>query len=304
MSEYYESVDENRATETLIRAADAGVSLFDTADSYGCGQNELLVGRALHGRPVVVATKFGVRRGDDGAYVGVCGTPEYVRRACDASLRRLRDDRIELYQQHRVDPEVAIEETVGAMADLRREGKVAHLGLCEVTEAEIRRASSVTQIATVQNEYSVFDRRVETGVLAACEELGVGFVAYAPLGRGLLTGRFRSSRDFAEGDWRASGYFPRFAGQNLQANLRLLLEVERVAASYDVAPAQVALAWLLTRRPWIVPIPGTTNAQHVDANVAAASLRLDPDDLARIDAIVPSGGTGAGAAYDQTRRPA
>ena len=305
MSEYYGSTGEGQSIRAVRRALETGVTLLDTADSYGCGENERLLARALarRGERPTLATKFGVRRGDRGEFLGICGRPEYVRMACELSLRRLEVDCIDLYQQHRVDPATPIEETVGAMVELMRAGKVRHLGLCEVTPEEIRRAAAVAEIATVQNEYSLFDRGVENGVLQACEELGIGFLAYAPLGRGLLTGRFRSPSDFEPGDWRRSGYFPRFDPQNLLRNVSLLREVEQVAAARGISPSQVALAWLLSRRAWIVPIPGTTRVRHLDENVAAAGVRLSKSDLARLEGLLPKGGAASGAPYAPEHRP-
>jgi aryl-alcohol dehydrogenase-like predicted oxidoreductase len=305
MSEYYGPTDESESIRSVRRALETGVTLLDTADSYGRGENERLLARALAGREErpTVATKFGVRRNDRGEFRGVSGRPEYVREACDLSLRRLEVDCIDLYQQHRVDPATPIEETVGAMAELVRAGKIRHLGLCEVTPEEIRRAAAVTEIATVQCEYSLFDRTVEDGVLQTCEELGVGFLAYAPLGRGLLTGRFRTPSDFGPDDWRKSGYFPRFNAQNLPRNVQLLREVEEVAAERGASSSQLAIAWLLSRRAWIVPIPGTTRIQHLDENVAAADLQLSESELARLEGLLPEGGAASGAPYAPEHRP-
>ena len=285
MSEFYGPTDEAAAVEAIHRALELGVTLIDTSDAYGGGDNERLVGRALAGRreQAVVATKFGILRGDPRAYDG---RPEHVRRACEASLQRLGVETIDLYQQHRVDPQVPIEETVGAMAELVDEGKVRFLGLSEARPEDVRRAAATARIASVQTEYSLAARGVERdGVLDACAELGIGFLAYAPLGRGLLTGRFRSSADFAQaGDSRLDRY-PWLAGESLEANLRIVEGVEEVAAARGVPPSRVALAWLLARRDFVVPIPGTKRARYVEDNVAAAELVLTDDELRRLDAL-------------------
>ncbi len=300
MSEYYGASSDRESTRALRRALELGVTLLDTSDSYGWGANELLIGRALAGRlgGVSVATKLGFVRGRDGT-ASLSGRPEHVPRACELSLARLGVETIELYQLHRVDPATPIEETVGAMAELVALGHVRHLGLCEVSGEQIRRAAATAPIATVQCEYSLLEREVEADVLPTCEALGIGFVAYAPLCRGLLTGRFREGADFGLGDWRASGYFPRFVGDNLERNLRLVAEVEAVGTEVGASATQVALAWLLGRRPAVVPIPGARRAPHVEANVAAAALELPADAVARLDAL----GSAAGERYDQSRRP-
>src|SRR5207253_6586328 len=229
-------------------------------------------------------------RAPDGGFLGVDGSPEYVKQACEASLRRLGIEAIDLYQQHRIDRETPIEETVGAMQELVDEGKVRFLGLSEALPEDIRRAAATAPIATLQTEYSVFERFAEEEVLDTCEELDIGFLAYAPLGRGLLTGRFRSESDFGDDDFRGGGRYPRLTGENFEHNLRLVEEVEAVAESRGATAAQVALAWLLTRRPWIVPIPGTKRVKYLEQNVAAAELQLTADELARLDALVPAGG--------------
>jgi aryl-alcohol dehydrogenase-like predicted oxidoreductase len=244
-----------------------------------------------------VATKFGNVRGDDGAFLGIDGSPEYVRRACDASLRRLGIDVIDLYQQHRVDPKTPIEETVGAMHELVEQGKVRFIGLSEAQPEDLRRAAATAPIATLQTEYSLFERSVENEILDTCEELGIGFLAYAPLGRGLLTGRFRSESDFSDDDFRGGGRYPRLAGENLEHNLRLVQEVEAVAEAHGATAAQVALAWLLTRRPSIVPIPGTKRVKYLEENAAATELELSAAELAQLDALVPPGGSVAGERY-------
>jgi len=305
MSEFYGERDDEESIRTIHRALELGVTLLDTADIYGVGRNEELVGRALQGRreQAIVATKFGNVRDEDGTFRGIDGSPEYVRRACEASLRRLGVDVIDLYQQHRVDPETPIEETVGAMYELVEEGKVRFIGLSEAQPEDLRRAAATAPIATLQTEYSLFERGVENGILDTCDELGIGFLAYAPLGRGLLTGRFRSESDFGDDDFRGGGRYPRLTGENFEHNLRLVEEVEAVAESRGATAAQVALAWLLTRRPWIVPIPGTKRVKYLEQNVAAAELQLTADELARLDALVPAGGSVPGERYGGGRVP-
>jgi aryl-alcohol dehydrogenase-like predicted oxidoreductase len=299
MSEFYGEGDDEESIRTIHRALDLGITLLDTADMYGVGRNEELVGRALQGRRerAIVATKFGNVRGDDGAFLGIDGSPEYVRRACDASLRRLGIDVIDLYQQHRVDPKTPIEETVGAMHELVEQGKVRFIGLSEAQPEDLRRAAATAPIATLQTEYSLFERSVENEILDTCEELGIGFLAYAPLGRGLLTGRFRSESDFSDDDFRGGGRYPRLAGENLEHNLRLVQEVEAVAEAHGATAAQVALAWLLTRRPSIVPIPGTKRVKYLEENAAATERELSAAELAQLDALVPPGGSVAGERY-------
>jgi aryl-alcohol dehydrogenase-like predicted oxidoreductase len=299
MSEFYGEGNDEESIGTIHRALDLGITLLDTADMYGVGRNEELVGRALQGRRerAIVATKFGNVRGDDGAFLGIDGSPEYVRRACDASLRRLGIDVIDLYQQHRVDPKTPIEETVGAMHELVEQGKVRFIGLSEAQPEDLRRAAATAPIATLQTEYSLFERSVENEILDTCEELGIGFLAYAPLGRGLLTGRFRSESDFSDDDFRGGGRYPRLAGENLEHNLRLVQEVEAVAEAHGATAAQVALAWLLTRRPSIVPIPGTKRVKYLEENAAATERELSAAELAQLDALVPPGGSVAGERY-------
>src|SRR5437667_8895732 len=259
MSDFYGHRDDKESTATIHRALDLGVTFFDTADMYGPHTNEQLVGRALrlHREHVIIATKFGIVRDPERPhYRSISGKPEYVRRACEASLRRLGVDVIDLYQQHRVDPETPIEETVGAMHELVEDGKVRFIGLSEAQPEDLRRAAATAPIATLQSEYSLFERGVENEILDTCGELGIGFLAYAPLGRGLLTGRFRSESDFGDDDFRGGGRYPRLAGENLEKNLGLLSEVEAVAEDAGATTGQVALAWLLSRRDWVVPIPG------------------------------------------------
>ncbi len=298
MSEFYGPADENEALATIHRALDLGVSFLDTADMYGPYKNERLVGRAVKGRrdEVVIATKFGIVRGDDGSFLGINGKPEYLSRACDASLQRLGIDHIDLYYQHRVDPEVPIEETVGAMSRLVEEGKVGFLGLSEAGPATLRRAQAVHPITALQTEYSLWSRDPEDQILASTRELGIGFVAYSPLGRGFLTGRYRKFDDLPEDDWRR--HSPRFQGDNFQKNLELVERIREIAASKDVTAAQLALAWVLAQGDHIAPIPGTTKQTHLEQNVAATSIELDADDLARIDEVAPKGAA-AGLRYPE-----
>jgi aryl-alcohol dehydrogenase-like predicted oxidoreductase len=305
MSEFYGESDDDESIRTIHRALELGVTLLDTADMYGVGRNEELVGRAIRDRreQAIVATKFGNVRGDDGAFLGIDGSPAYVRSACEASLRRLGIDVIDLYQQHRVDRKTPIEETVGAMQELVGEGKVRFLGLSEAQPEDLRRAAATAPIATLQTEYSLFERDVENEILDTCAELGIGFLAYAPLGRGLLTGRFRSESDFGDDDFRGGGRYPRLTGENFEHNLRLVQEVEDVAEAHGATAAQVALAWLLTRRPWIVPIPGTKRVRYLEQNAAAAELELTADDLERLDGLVPAGGSVPGERYGGGRVP-
>jgi aryl-alcohol dehydrogenase-like predicted oxidoreductase len=285
MSDFYGAADEARSIATIHRALDLGIDFLDTADMYGPFTNERLVGRAIRDRrdAVVLATKFGNVRSEDGAFLGISGRPEYVRSACDASLQRLGVDVIDLYYQHRVDDKTPIEETVGAMAELVTAGKVRHLGLSEAAPETIRRANAVHPIAAVQTEYSLWTRDPEDGVLDTCRALGIGFVAYSPLGRGFLTGRFRSIDDLAADDWRRNN--PRFQGENFQKNLDLVARVEAVARRKRCTPAQLAIAWLLAQGNDIVPIPGSTRSERVEENAGAVSIRLSPDDLAALDAV-------------------
>jgi aryl-alcohol dehydrogenase-like predicted oxidoreductase len=285
MSDFYAGRDEARSIETIHRALDLGVNFLDTADIYGPFTNERLVGRAIrdHRDEVVLATKFGNVRTEDGKFLGINGRPEYVHRACDASLQRLGVGTIDVYYQHRVDPETPIEDTVGAMAELVKAGKVRYLGLSEAAAATIRRAHAVHPIAALQTEYSLWTRDVEEGVLETCRQLGIAFVAYSPLGRGFLTGRFRSPEDLAPDDWRRTN--PRFQGENFQKNLDLVARVEAIAAQKGCTPAQLAIAWLLARGEDIIPIPGSTRSERVEENAAATSITLTPDESRMLDAL-------------------
>ncbi len=290
MSDFYGPRDEAESIATIHRALDLGVTMLDTADVYGPHANEELVGRALRGRrreTVAVATKFGIVRGSDPLARGVNGRPEYVRSSCDASLKRLGLDTIDLYYQHRVDPKTPIEETVGAMAELVRAGKVRFLGLSEASPATLRRAHAVHPISALQSEYSLFTREHEAGALPACRELGIGFVAYSPLGRGLLTGRFNTPGDLASDDWRHSS--PRFHAGYLERNAELARPVFEMASGKGCTPAQIALAWVLARGEDVVPIPGTKRQKYLEENLAAFDVHLTPADVARLDALFPVG---------------
>jgi aryl-alcohol dehydrogenase-like predicted oxidoreductase len=289
MSDFYGARDDAESIATVHLALDRGLTFLDTADMYGFGDNEELVGRALKGRPrqsVFLATKFGIVRSRSDATVrGINGRPEYVRTACDASLRRLGVDFIDLYYQHRVDPDTPIEETVGAMAGLVRAGKVRHLGLSEAGAATLHRACAVHPIAALQSEYSLWTRDPEDGVLAACRELGIGFVAYSPLGRGFLTGQIKRFEDFSADDYRRLS--PRFQGANFQRNLDLVERVGQLAVAKGCTPGQLALAWVLAQGDDIIPIPGTKRRTYLDENLGALDVTLTPSDLDRIGAIFP-----------------
>lgn len=286
MSDFYGPADDAQSLAVLNHALDIGINFLDTADMYGVGANERLLAQLLKTRrdEVVLATKFGNVRAPDGAFLGVNGRPEYVRAACDASLQRLGVDHIDLYYQHRVDRTVPIEETVGAMAELVRAGKVRHLGLSEAAPQTLRRAAAVHPIAALQTEYSLWTRDVEAELLPLCRELGIALVPYSPLGRGFLTGTIRAAEQLAADDWRRQN--PRFQGENLAHNLALADGVTALAAARGCTPAQLALAWLLSRAPQVVPIPGTRSIARLDENAAAAQLVLSADELCRIDALL------------------
>jgi aryl-alcohol dehydrogenase-like predicted oxidoreductase len=289
MSEFYGPAEDTRSIAVIHRALDMGINFLDTADVYGSGRNEELAGRALEGRrrEVVLATKFGNVRGPDGSWRGINGRPEYVKQAAEASLRRLGIETIDLYYQHRVDPNTPIEDTVGAMAALVQEGKVRWLGLSEAAPATIRRAQAVHPIAALQTEYSLWSREPEDELLALTRELGITFVAYSPLGRGFLTGAIKRIEDLSEDDWRRTN--PRFQGENFQRNLDLVRAIEALAREKGVTPAQLAQAWVTARHDHVVPIPGTRSIERLEENAAALDIRVTQTDLDRLDAIAPRG---------------
>jgi aryl-alcohol dehydrogenase-like predicted oxidoreductase len=296
MSEFYGPTDDRESIATIHHAIDRGITLLDTADMYGTGSNEELVGRAIENRrhEVIVGTKFGNVRGADGSFLDPNGRPEYVAQACEASLRRLRVGAIDLYYQHRVDPNVPIEDTVGAMARLVEQGKVRYLGLSEAGASTIRRAHSTHPIAALQTEYSLWTRDPEEELLGVCRELGIGFVPYSPLGRGFLTGQFKKFEDLPPNDYRR--FAPRFQGENFQKNLELVERIQQIAAEKRCTPAQLALAWVLKQGDDVVPIPGTKRRKYLDDNLGALEVSLSPADLARIDEIAPVG-VAAGLRY-------
>jgi aryl-alcohol dehydrogenase-like predicted oxidoreductase len=303
MSEFYGPGDDAESIATIHRAIDLGMRFLDTADMYGTGRNEELVGRALRGRrgDVVLATKFGNVRGPNGEFLAVNGRPDYVRRACDASLARLGTEVIDLYYQHRVDPNTPIEDTVGAMAELVKAGKVRYLGLSEAAPATLRRACAVHPIAALQTEYSLWTRDPEGGILAACRELNVGFVAYSPLGRGFLTGRFKGPADFSSDDIRHRSH-PRFSSENLERNQRLAAAVASLAAEKGCTPAQLALAWVLAQGEDIVTIPGTKRVRYLEENYGALEVRLSDGERRRLEEAFPQGAAAGERFHPQAMR--
>jgi aryl-alcohol dehydrogenase-like predicted oxidoreductase len=298
MSEFYAGGSEQESIATIHHALDRGVTFLDTADMYGVGKNEELVGRAIRGRrdEVFLATKFGNVRGPNGEFLGVRGDPQYVRSACEASLERLGVETIDLYYQHRVDPNVPIEDTVGEMARLKDEGKIRYLGLSEAAPRTIRAAYATSPITAVQTELSLWSRDAEAEVLPAVRELGIAYVAYSPLGRGFLSGRFKSPADFPEGDFRKN--HPRFQGENFEKNIQLVREVEEMAGEKDCSAAQLALAWVLAQGEDIVPIPGTKHVRYLEENIGAIDVKLTAEDLKRLDQILPPGAA-AGQRYPE-----
>lgn len=288
MSEFYGTSDEQGSINTIHRAIDLGINFFDTADMYGVGKNELLVGKALEGKrdKVILATKFGIVRDEQGRRLGVSGKPDYVRKACEASLKRLNTDHVDLYYQHRVDPDTPVEETVGAMAELVKEGKVRYLGLSEASAASIRKAVTVHPITALQSEYSPWSTDIEKEILPTIRGLGITLVAYSPLGRGFLTGQIKKFEDLPKDDFRR--YLPRFQGENFEKNLDLVREFEKIASEKGKTASQIALAWLLSQGEDIVPIPGTRHVKYLEEDVEAVNVELTGDDIKRIHKIFES----------------
>jgi aryl-alcohol dehydrogenase-like predicted oxidoreductase len=298
MSEFYGATDEQESVATIHRALDLGLDFLDTADMYGPFTNEELIGRAIKGRrdQAIIATKFGIVRSDDPARRSINGQPDYVRSACEGSLKRLGVETIDLYYQHRVDPNTPIEETVGAMAELVKEGKVRYLGLSEAGPQTLRRAFAVHPIAALQTEYSLWSRDAEDEILPTCRELGIGFVAYSPLGRGFLTGQFKSFDDLAADDYRRLS--PRFQGDNFAKNLELVKRIEEIGSEKGCSAAQLALAWVLAQGDDVIPIPGTKRRKYLEENLGALEVALTPADLARIEEVAPKG-VAAGTRYPE-----
>ena len=298
MSEFYGIGDDKESINVIHRALELGINFLDTADMYGVGKNEILVGEAIKGKrdKFFIATKFGNVRGPNGEFLGVSGKPDYIRKACEASLKRLNIDVIDLYYQHRVDPETPIEDTIGTMAELVKEGKVKYIGMSEAAPDTIRRAAKIHKITALQTEYSLWTRDVESEILSTCRELGIGFVAYSPLGRGFLAARFKSNDDFTESDFRKN--HPRFIGENFEQNLKLLSTIEEIAKDKKATPAQIALAWVLSRGNDIVPIPGTKRIKYLEQNASAVEIKLSEDELNKLEASFPQGVT-AGTRYPE-----